>query len=1201
MAKNKRLKALVMGAVAMTLSCSMLVGTTFAWFTDSVTSSNNVIKSGNLDVELEYMNSKTTSWTTVDENTNVFQNALWEPGHTEVVYLKVSNVGSLAFKYKLGVNVASETPSTNVYGDPFELSDYIYFDVTDQNGEVAKYTREQADAEKTETTTISMGYADSGKLAASNSDYMALIVYMPETTGNVVNHAKNAPVPTINLGINLVATQVEAEEDSFGNDYDAKASVSVAPGESIANAIASVEDGGVVFLENGVHNVASGPITIENKTVTIIGLGEVTINKNYGSTHIFTVKNGANVTIENVNMDGKGNTREGIYVRWNSVVTLKDVTIKNTGGLDVMIDEASDAMHGQTTASYVWLYNSHIEDVAMCASPVTTVAATQDTFVYFNYDDKSTVESINVQNINTKPENVIINGVASNEVGTTKQLYVSNDAELTAALNTIKTNEAYWNKQVYVYLAAGEYSADHVINQYPQWNGISGRGTGNNYDGGVPAGAPNTVITFVGETASTYGLRGAQTVPTVTFTGNVTVNGFADSMAGMDSAVAVTNFQNVAFDAENSIEANGKDYIAMYVTAAASNVNFDGCVFTGATHVTLGGSTPNGIGNVSFNACTFDNGGCLSGYPQKLTVTGCVVTRADNGFINVQSGGSITVEDSTVNAGEYFVRTRTGVEINVTGSDITMYESNGSKHLVYFRGSGEEAYFVDCTIADGYTVEGVDEDSTLSIYNYTETEEGLVLKNDGITGQVTLSAVPKDYAFSTLTVPHGVTNLGSKILQGDTTVKEVVIPATVTDFGGTPYETGTGASGGMFYQSAVEKVVLPEGMTEIPAATFNQAANLKEVNIPSTVTSIGINAFAGSGLEKLTIPATVTEIGYGAFRDMGSLTEITIEGDVYIPSYAFRACANLKDVYLTGKNVTFGDNMIFTVTSTNNENPNGITVHVANPVVKARLEATNLFKGTIECPVVNEPENGVYVDATTGDSYAFPGDNAELNDVIKEGAATVYLDDGNYIIPDSAKGQTLKIVGNGNTNIATQDDGSYEGCDYSLDGATVVFENITITTNSATYTGYARLNATYNNCTINGTYTLYGNSEFNNCTFNVSGDVYNIWTWGAPNATFNNCTFNSDGKAILLYGTVDTNLTVNGCVFNDKGGLADLKAAIEIGNDYNKSYTLTVTNTKVNGYEINDKGINTGTTLWANKNSMGTDKLNVVVDGVDVY
>mgnify|MGYP000475426288 CR=1 FL=1 len=229
--------------------------------------------------------------------------------------------------------------------------------------------------------------------------------------------------------------------------------------------------------------------------------------------------------------------------------------------------------------------------------------------------------------------------------------------------------------------------------------------------------------------------------------------------------------------------------------------------------------------------------------------------------------------------------------------------------------------------------------------------------------------------------------------------------------------------------------------------------------------------------------------------------------------------------------------------------------------------------------------------------------NEELANVIADNA-TIYLKEGTYIIPDQAQNKTLTFIGTGkpeDTKIATQDDGSYEGCDYSLDGATVTFENISINTNSATYTGYARLNATYKNCIINGTYTLYGNSSFEKCTFNVSGDVYNIWTWGAPEATFTDCTFNSDGKAMLLYGTVNTNLKIENSVFNDKGGLTDLKAAIEIGNDYDKSYTLVVNNTVVNGYEINDKGINTGTTLWANKNSMGTDKLSVTVDGVKVY
>ena len=240
----------------------------------------------------------------------------------------------------------------------------------------------------------------------------------------------------------------------------------------------------------------------------------------------------------------------------------------------------------------------------------------------------------------------------------------------------------------------------------------------------------------------------------------------------------------------------------------------------------------------------------------------------------------------------------------------------------------------------------------------------------------------------------------------------------------------------------------------------------------------------------------------------------------------------------------------------------------------------------------------------SNDIDAVASSAAELSNAIANGNANIVLAPGTYIIPDDAKGKTLTFIGTGNpedTKIATQDDGSYEGVDYSLDGATVTFENITINTDSHTYTGYARCNGTYKNCVINGTYTLYGDSKFENCTFNVSGDVYNIWTWGAPNATFDGCTFNSDGKAMLLYGTENTNLIIKNSVFNDKGGLTDLKAAIEIGNDYSKSYTLVVNNTVVNGYEINDKGINTGTTLWANKNSMGTDNLSVTVDGVKVY
>lgn len=167
-------------------------------------------------------------------------------------------------------------------------------------------------------------------------------------------------------------------------------------------------------------------------------------------------------------------------------------------------------------------------------------------------------------------------------------------------------------------------------------------------------------------------------------------------------------------------------------------------------------------------------------------------------------------------------------------------------------------------------------------------------------------------------------------------------------------------------------------------------------------------------------------------------------------------------------------------------------------------------------------------------------------------------------------------------------------------GQTKTFDNIEFNI-SGMYSGYVGLTGTFNNCVFNGTLYLFGDTIFNNCEFNISGDEYNIWTYGGENITFNNCKFFSDGKALLVYGNENTNVIVENCTFFDNGGLQDLKAAIEIGDDWTTTKTLTVNNTYVYGYEINDKGIITGTTLWGNKNALDQDHLNVIVDGVDVY
>ena len=231
-------KALLSSVLALFLCFTMLLGTTYAWFTDSVTSSNNIIKSGNLDVEFEYWDG--ASWIDVEGKTDILTNELWEPGVTEVAYLRVANAGSLALKYQLGVNIVSETEGKNVAGEPFKLSDHIMFGVVDGvNGETGAYAnRDAAIAAVTGAKKISEGYANADKLASGDEQYFALVVYMPTTVGNEANH-DGENVPEINLGLNIFATQVEAEKDSFGDDYDENATLPdiaydyIAGGESI--------------------------------------------------------------------------------------------------------------------------------------------------------------------------------------------------------------------------------------------------------------------------------------------------------------------------------------------------------------------------------------------------------------------------------------------------------------------------------------------------------------------------------------------------------------------------------------------------------------------------------------------------------------------------------------------------------------------------------------------------------------------------------------------------------------------------------------------------------------------------------------------------------------------------------------------------------------------------------------------------------
>lgn len=240
----------------------------------------------------------------------------------------------------------------------------------------------------------------------------------------------------------------------------------------------------------------------------------------------------------------------------------------------------------------------------------------------------------------------------------------------------------------------------------------------------------------------------------------------------------------------------------------------------------------------------------------------------------------------------------------------------------------------------------------------------------------------------------------------------------------------------------------------------------------------------------------------------------------------------------------------------------------------------------------------------------------DLNNAITTGAtqgqsATVTLPSNSTFTLDNdianagSKSRDITFVGDGTqtidviTNAITSSEG--EEMNYQR-GSSFTFKNMTIQAGTTPYGGIVCDELTYVKCTIKGKLTLYGKATFVDCTFeNDMADQYSIWTWGGTDVKFEGCTFNTNDKAILLYGRATaekpTNLTVTNCTFNDRTNGSHGKAAIEIGNDYNATYNLTVSGCTVNGFAV---GKNTGSTLWANKNSMDAAHLSVTIDGTKV-
>ena len=229
-------RALISSALALLMCVAMLIGTTFAWFTDTASTGVNKIQAGKLDVALEMQ--ENGNWVSAEGKTLQFKTAdnsttdiLWEPGcRYELPALRVVNKGNLALKYKIQI--------TGIQGDA-------------KLNEVIDWTINDAAIDLTE------GHLTAGQTGAS----FTIKGVMQTTAGN-----EYQGLSIDGIAITVFATQDTVENDSFDNTYDKDAEYPIVAMDTLQELINNATEPVSAKLEGNI----AGSLTIpQDKNITL--------------------------------------------------------------------------------------------------------------------------------------------------------------------------------------------------------------------------------------------------------------------------------------------------------------------------------------------------------------------------------------------------------------------------------------------------------------------------------------------------------------------------------------------------------------------------------------------------------------------------------------------------------------------------------------------------------------------------------------------------------------------------------------------------------------------------------------------------------------------------------------------------------------------------------------------------------------------
>ena len=320
-------KALFISTCALLFSMLMMAGSTFAWFTDSVSTGSNKITTGSLEVKLLHTNAKVKDEAEVTQSTLLFTDEngeaiSWEPGAVAYENFTVKNAGKLALNYRLALDLNN---ANAIKENGKSLKDVLKVKVV-EGGVTASDVTENSlkndqgfEAVAGDQLNILVKAAGNGtkKLAKSTSSavYGVILYWQPNAETdyqyNLANYSDKDPDGkpvdktsdgkdrlSIDLGISLGATQAMEESDSSGNDYDKEATYPAGNAAELQTALEKAKISGDTTIELTGNIALAKDLTVDltgDKTVTIKSVGGAVI-----SGGALEIGSNSNVTLKNI-------------------------------------------------------------------------------------------------------------------------------------------------------------------------------------------------------------------------------------------------------------------------------------------------------------------------------------------------------------------------------------------------------------------------------------------------------------------------------------------------------------------------------------------------------------------------------------------------------------------------------------------------------------------------------------------------------------------------------------------------------------------------------------------------------------------------------------------------------------------------------------------------------------------------------------